>query len=76
MSNTQENKLEPLLDISAAINHLKIYLEVNAGKLCEPILKQGKNPKDDAECHNFSFKNMASKLYVLNRTFSERLPKF
>lgn len=52
MSNTQENKLEPPLDISAAINLLKIYLEVNAGKLCEPILKQGKNPKDDAECHN------------------------
>ena len=31
---------------------------------------------DDADCHNFSFKIMASKLYVLWETFSEGLPKF
>ena len=41
---------QPLL-IADVISHLKFKLEVNAGRLCEPILKQGKNPKDDAECH-------------------------
>jgi hypothetical protein len=33
------------------ISSLKFKLEVNAGRLCEPILQAGKNPKDDAECH-------------------------
>lgn len=37
--------------IADVISRLKIHLEVNAGRLCEPILKQGKNPKDDTECH-------------------------
>ena len=40
-----------LSHISDALNDLKIHLEVNAGRLCEPIIKQGKNPKDDTECH-------------------------
>lgn len=30
---------------------LKEFFEVNAGKLCEPLLKEGKNPKEDPECH-------------------------
>jgi len=46
----QENTNPPLL-IADVISRLKIHLEVNAGRLCEPILKQGKNPKDDADCH-------------------------
>jgi len=37
--------------ITAVISRLKDYLEINAGRLCEPLLKQNKNPKDDAECH-------------------------
>jgi hypothetical protein len=41
----------PQCDKTAVISRLKFHLEVNAGRLCEPILKQGKNPKDDAECH-------------------------
>jgi len=24
---------------------------VNAGRLAEPLLKQGKNPKEDKDCH-------------------------
>jgi hypothetical protein len=45
-----ENENEPSC-LGAVISRLKFHLEVNAGRLCEPILKQGKNPKDDAECH-------------------------
>jgi hypothetical protein len=48
--NLKEPQSQPLL-ISDVISRLKFKLEVNAGRLCEPILKQGKNPKDDAECH-------------------------
>ena len=29
----------------------KFQLEVNAGRLAEPLLKQGKQPKDDEDCH-------------------------
>lgn len=46
----QGNTNEPLCN-SAAIIRLKDYLEINAGRLCEPILKLDKNPKDDAECN-------------------------
>ena len=45
-----ENESQPSC-LGAVISRLKCHLEVNAGRLCEPILKQGKNPKDDAECH-------------------------
>jgi hypothetical protein len=45
-----ENESQPSC-LGAVISRLKFHLEVNAGRLCEPILKQGKNPKDDAECH-------------------------
>jgi len=48
--NSNEPQDQPLL-IADVISRLKFKLEVNAGRLCEPILKQGKNPKDDAECH-------------------------
>lgn len=41
----------PQLNIPYIIGSLKFHLEVNAGRLCEPLLKAGKNPKDDAECH-------------------------
>ena len=37
--------------VGAVIGSLKNHLEVNAGRLCEPVLKLGKNPKDDPECH-------------------------
>ena len=48
--NLNKPQDQPLL-IADVISRLKFKLEVNAGRLCEPILKQGKNPKDDAECH-------------------------
>ena len=48
--NLKEPQNQPLL-IADVISSLKFKLEVNAGRLCEPILKQGKNPKDDDECH-------------------------
>lgn len=39
------------LCIGEVISRLKIKLEVNAGRLAEPLLKQGKQPKDDEDCH-------------------------
>jgi hypothetical protein len=50
VQTTGGSQCQPLL-ISDVISRLKFKLEVNAGRLCEPILKQCKNPKDDAECH-------------------------
>jgi len=40
-----------LLGIADVINHLKFKLEVNAGRIAEPLLKSDKNPKDDENCH-------------------------
>jgi hypothetical protein len=45
-----ENESQPSC-LGDVISRLKIHLEVNAGRLCEPILKQGKNPKEDENCH-------------------------
>jgi hypothetical protein len=39
------------LQQTGVISSLKFRLELNAGRLCEPILQAGKNPKDDAECY-------------------------
>ena len=39
------------LHIADVISRLKFKLEVNAGRLAEPLLKQGKQPKDDEDCH-------------------------
>lgn len=39
------------LHIADVISRLKVQLEVNAGRLAEPLLKQDKNPKEDKECH-------------------------
>jgi hypothetical protein len=39
------------LHIADVISRFKIKLEVNAGRLAEPILKQGKQPKEDKDCH-------------------------
>ena len=39
------------LTIPVVISRLKERLEVNAGRLAEPLLKQGKQPKDDKDCH-------------------------
>lgn len=39
------------LHIADVISRLKIKLEVNAGRIAEPLLKAGKNPKDDENCH-------------------------
>lgn len=39
------------LHIGDVINRLRFKLEVNAGKLAEPLLKQGKQPKDNEDCH-------------------------
>lgn len=39
------------LHIGDVISRFKFKLEVNAGRLAEPLLKQGKQPKDDEDCH-------------------------
>lgn len=39
------------LQIADVISCLKFKLEVNAGRLAEPLLKEGKQPKDDENCH-------------------------
>jgi hypothetical protein len=39
------------LHITDVMSRLKIKLEVNAGRLAEPLLKEGKQPKDDENCH-------------------------
>ncbi len=39
------------LHIADVISRFKFQLEVNAGRLAEPLLKQGKRPKEDKECH-------------------------
>ena len=39
------------LTIPVVISRLKERLEINAGRLAEPLLKQGKQPKDDEDCH-------------------------
>jgi len=45
------NKEETQLTLPIVIEFLKGHLEVNAGRLSEPLLRVNKNPKDDAECH-------------------------
>ena len=37
--------------ITDVISRLKERLEINAGRLAEPLLKQGKQPKEDKDCH-------------------------
>lgn len=39
------------LSLDNVISHLKFKLEVNAGRIAEPLLKEGKQPKDDENCH-------------------------
>lgn len=39
------------LHIGDVIRRFKFKLEVNAGRLAEPLLKQGKQPKDDEDCY-------------------------
>ena len=39
------------LHIADVISRLKIKLEVDAGRLAEPLLKEGKQPKEDEKCH-------------------------
>lgn len=40
-----------ILTIPVVISRLKERLEINAGRLAEPLLKQGKRPKEDKDCH-------------------------
>ena len=40
-----------VLNPAQAIEILKERLEIIAGRLIEPIIKQGKDPKEDLECH-------------------------
>ena len=47
----ESNRLVDSDCISDVIETLKAKLEINAGRLAEPLLKQGKQPKDDKECH-------------------------
>ena len=46
----EENEGEALT-IPFVISRLKERLEINAGRLAEPLLKQGKQPKEDKDCH-------------------------
>ena len=39
------------LHISDVISRLKFKLIVNAGRITEPLLKAGKQPKEDENCH-------------------------
>lgn len=39
------------LHITDVISRLKFKLEVNTGRIAEPLLKAGKQPKDDENCH-------------------------
>jgi hypothetical protein len=39
------------LHIADVISRLKFKLEVNAGRLAEPLIKEGKQPKEDEQCH-------------------------
>jgi len=39
------------LHIADVISRLKFKLEINAGRLAEPLLKEGKQPKEDEQCH-------------------------
>lgn len=39
------------LHIADVISRFKFELEVKAGRLAEPLLKQGKQPKEDKDCH-------------------------
>ena len=39
------------LHIADVISRFREKLEVNAGRLAEPLLKQGKQPKEDKECN-------------------------
>ena len=39
------------LHIADVISRLKFKLEVNAGRIAEPLLKAGKQLKDDENCH-------------------------
>jgi hypothetical protein len=51
MTDISKNTESQQSCITVVISRLKDYLEVNAGRLCEPLVKLNKNPKDDAECH-------------------------
>jgi hypothetical protein len=44
----EEYKSLAIVDV---ISHLKVKLEVNAGRLAEPLLKEGKHPMEDEDCH-------------------------
>ena len=39
------------LHIADIISRLKFKLEANAGRIAEPLLKAGKQLKDDENCH-------------------------
>jgi len=52
--STKENSqeiTEQVLTAPAAIDFLRMHLEVICGRLAEPLLKQNKLPREDAECH-------------------------
>ncbi len=40
-----ENGIEYILE------NLKSHLEINAGRLCKPLLDEGKDPRNDKNCH-------------------------
>lgn len=48
---TDLRRMEILLPSSIAVNALKFRLEVNAGRLAEPLLKRKVDPKIDPECY-------------------------
>jgi hypothetical protein len=49
--HTENKETKKQCDIHVVINRLKELLEINAGRLAEPLLKEGKQPKKDKDCH-------------------------
>lgn len=39
------------MSVDPALETLKFKLQVNAGRLAEPLLRAGKEPIEDTECH-------------------------
>jgi hypothetical protein len=49
--HTENKETKKQCDIHVVINRLKELLEINAGRLAEPLLKEGKQPKKDKDCY-------------------------
>jgi len=69
-ANEASTSHDKALDIDLVIETLKAKLEINAGRLAEPLLRQGKQPKEDKECHEAFI--MCAHLAEIERYLSSR----